>query len=163
MKQALCIGKLTHLEVMQPGGAGRHTIRLKNRWLAWDLGRRCFHICRVTGHDSTNPTGPIAKAHRRFHTVAPSAGTFRAVAPDTTGGLIDVGLLRSLVYKVPNDVKSPGKNRYNWHHALGDTGHEGGEDYPEKVMPMLKRTRSGEYVIVRRVGNIFRVDTWLRG
>jgi hypothetical protein len=163
VKQALCIGKLTHLEIIQPGGSGRRTIRLKNRWLAWDAGRRCFHICKVTGRANTNPTGAVAKAHRRFHATAPSAGTFRAEVPDTTGGLVDVGLLRSLVYEVPQVVKSPGKNRYHWHHAFGDTGHKGGSDYPEKVLPMLKKTRSGEYVIVRRVGNIFKVDTWLRG
>jgi hypothetical protein len=163
MKQALCIGRLTHLEVVQPGGGKPRVIRLKNRMLAWEPGRRCFHICRVIGRDQTNPAGSIAKAHKRFHAAPPKAGTYRVEAPDTAGGLTDVGLLRALVYEVPQDIRSPDKNRYQWHHAFGDTGHKGGSSYPERVMPALKRTRSGDYVIVRRPGNIFRVDTWLRG
>lgn len=163
MKHALCIGKLTHLEVIQPGGGRPRTIRLRDRWLAWEPGKRRFHICRVTGRAEINPTKPVAKAHRRFHAAAPKGGSFKAEAPDAAGRLTDVGLLRSLVYEVPNDIRSPDKNRYKWHHAFGDTGHQGGTDYPERVMPALKRTAKGEYVIVRRPGNIFRVDTWLRG
>ena len=163
MKHALCIGKLTHLEVVQPGGSRPRVIRLRDRWLAWDPAKKRFHICRVTGHAGVNPSRSVAKAHQRFHSAAPKGGSFTAQAPDEGGRLTEVGLLRSLVYEVPNDIRSPDKNRYKWHHAFGDTGHKGGTGFPERVMPALKRTASGDYVIVRRPGNVFRVDSWLRG
>lgn len=83
--------------------------------------------------------------------------------PDRGPTVKNVGLLKSLVYYVPSKIRSPGKNKYLWHHAFGDTGHKGGDSYPIKVMPMLQRDSAGNLFIKRRPGNIFRVDNWLRG
>jgi hypothetical protein len=68
-----------------------------------------------------------------------------------------------LVYEVPQTVRSPGKNPYQWHHAFGDTGHKGGKAYSTAVMPWLARDSKGNLFFVRRQGNIFNVDSWLRG
>lgn len=84
-------------------------------------------------------------------------------APSPTGVLAKVGLVKSLTYEVPTRIRSPEKNRYRWHHAFGDTGHKGGDTYPERVMPALLRDARGNLFIKRRPGNIFTVDTWLRG
>ncbi len=159
-RSILGIGRLLELEVLQNGRVRK--MRLKGRWLAWEPGKRCFHVCRPKGRASGSLDSSVSKAHRRFHQAA-ARGAMCADVPEMSGELRDLGLVKALVYDVPASVRSPGKNPYQWHHAFGDTGHKGGDSYPEKVMPALKRDKRGNLFIVRRPGNIFRVDTWLRG
>lgn len=155
MRALLCIGKLTKLEL----NSGKK-LSLKNRWLAWD-GRN-FHICTVKGTTSAKLPSGIVSKHRKFHDAPPQGKPFVGDCPAPSGKTVQVGLLKSLVYTVPRKINSPEKNPYQWHHAFGDTGHEGG-NYPEKVMPALVKDQKGNLFIKRRKGNIFRVDQWLRG
>lgn len=159
----LGVGTLHGLEV-EVGGRSR-TIKTPGKWLAWEPKGRRFHICTLVQRrqGAEGLADAVAKAHRKFHGQAPRA-TAVVDAPSPVGKLETLGLLRALVYKVPSKlVLSPEKNPYAWHHAFGDTGHKGGTTYPDRVKPQLCRDRAGNLFICRRKGNIFTVDTWLRG
>lgn len=157
----LCIGQLRDLELYDPRSERTAHIKPKGKWLAWD-GKQ-FQICNVKGQVNATLPSSVVKKHKKFHAANPQGRPFLASMPDRGPTVRDVGLLKSLVYYVPSKIRSPGKNKYLWHHAFGDTGHKGGDSYPIKVMPMLQRDSAGNLFIKRRAGNIFRVDTWLRG
>ncbi len=156
------LGTLESLEVIQPGSTRVDVLRARNCWLGWDPTHRRFAFCRVVGKTTKTLSPRVRKAHRRFHTEAPSS-TVVADVPAPAGRLRQVGLVKALTYIVPRRVNSPEKNPYRWHHAFGDTGHKGRGDYPERVMPALMRDAKGELFIKRRPGNIFNIDTWVRG
>lgn len=160
----LCVGQLRQLELYDPKTGRTGTISPKGKWLAWD-GKQ-FQICNVKGQVNASLPSKLVSRHRKFHSANPIGKPFLAEYPkeERRGPTVrDVGLLKSLVYYVPSKIRSPGKNKYLWHHAFGDTGHKGGDSYPTKVMPMLQRDSAGNLFIKRRPGNIFRVDNWLRG
>lgn len=155
------LGTLESLEVLSGGRVRK--MGMRGRWLGWDTGKRRFAICRVVSSAAGRRLGAsTVKAHRRFHNEAPTSAVVADV-PDPVGRLTQVGLVKALTYVVPRRINSPEKNPYRWHHAFGDTGHKGGNAYPERVMPALMRDARGNLFIKRRPGNIFRVDTWLRG
>lgn len=159
----LGLGNLTLLEVVPATNpqAPAKRITLHKRLLGWDKGRKAFHVCRRVRRISPSKLpAAVIRAHQEFHHTAPS-GCDLVDLPSPKGKLRVVGLLKALAYVVPKSVKSPGKNGYIWHHTFGDTGHKGGK-YPPRVMPLLK-TDGKNYFIVRRKGNIFNVDEWLRG
>lgn len=158
----LGIGLLTSLEILNPATGKATTQNVRGKWLAWDPSRKAFHICTVKGRAGRGLPATVVKAHKSFHSAAPRA-TVTADVPASAGGERQVGLVKALTYRVPAQVNSPEKNPHLWHHAFGDTGHKGGDDYPQKVMPALVRDRASNLFIRRRPGNIFRVDTWLRG
>ena len=158
----LGLGTLHQLEVLDPKTKRVRSLYVRNKWLAWDPKRRAFHICRLVRAAAGRGLGGVAALHRRFHEAGPSRAVVVDV-PTPAGAIRQMGLLRALTYRVPKKTKSPGKNPYTWHHAFGDTGHQGGDKYPERVMPALLCDSKGNLFIQRRPGNIFRVDTWLRG
>ena len=162
MKALLGIGTLTGLEILDPATGRTRRMGFRGKWLAWNPGQKCFHICVVKSRAAQALPPSLAKIHRRFHDADPGAAVAVDV-PASSGGETQVGLVKALTYRVPRQVKSPEKNPYVWHHAFGDTGHKGGDAYPQKVMPALVRDSRGNLFIRRRPGNIFRVDTWLRG
>lgn len=157
----LCIGQLRDLELYDPKTGRTGHLKPKGKWLAWD-GKQ-FQICNVKGQVNASLPSNIVAKHRKFHASNPQGKPFLASMPSRSSSVKNVGLLKSLVYYVPSKIRSPGKNKYLWHHAFGDTGHKGGDSYPTKVMPMLQRDSAGNLFIKRRPGNIFRVDNWLRG
>ncbi len=171
----LGIGRLLSLEILDPktGRTRKQTIR--GKWLAWMPKKRAYCIVRVLGRHTgfasigtgqgtvANALKNIRAAHAKFHQ-APPKNVVKVDVPEARGALQHIGLVKALVYDVPRgSIRSPGKNPYHWHHAFGDVGHQGGGDYPTKVMPALVRDRAGNLFIKRRPGNIFTVDTWLRG
>jgi hypothetical protein len=159
----LGIGTLNGLEI-EVGGHTR-TIKTPGRWLAWEPKARKFHICKPVRRQPTADgiDASVRKAHKKFHQEAPRKAMV-VDAPAPRGRLRPLGLLKSLVYRVPSKmVISPEKNPYAWHHAFGDTGHKGGDKYPDRVKPQLCKDDAGNLFICRRKGNIFTVDTWLRG
>jgi hypothetical protein len=169
----LGIGHLTALEVLDPKTGRTKTVKPKGKlWLGWLTDQRTYRICNVvrTGQTKfsrehlvgTGLSPKVAKAHRRFHQAAPRSA-ITVDAPNPSGKMKQLGLLKALTYSVPGQVKSPDKNRYLWRHAFGDTGHKGGSAYPTKVMPALMQDAKGNLFIKRRPGNIFTVDSWLRG
>lgn len=160
MRGLLGIGTLQQLEVLDPATRKTRTLRLSNRWLAWD--GKAFHICTPKRRAVKPLPAGVRRAHQRFHQ-AGTAAALVADVPAPAGRCTQIGLLKSLVYRVPQQVRSPEKNPYAWHHAFGDTGHQGGDHYPDRVMPALLRDARGNLFIKRRKGNIFRVDSWLRG
>ena len=165
MESALGVGRLTSLELLNPDTGKTSVRRVSGKWLAWRPKSKAFVICRVLKR-AKNPgaclSPHIEKAHRKFH-LAPSSGSPKVIdAPEPCGELKQVALLKALTYLVPNEVRSPSKNNSHWHHAFGDTGHKGGV-YTPKVMPALCVDRNGNIFIRRRKGNIFTVDSWLRG
>lgn len=157
----LCVGQLRDLEIYDPKTESTKHIKPHNKWLAWD-GKQ-FHVCNVSGQANADLPKEVQKRHRKFHQANPQGKPFVGSMPDRSASVRDVGLLKSLVYYVPTKIRSPGKNKYLWHHAFGDTGHKGGDSYPIKVMPMLQKDSAGNLFIKRRPGNIFKVDQWLRG
>lgn len=159
-KQMLTIGTLLSMTIVQKTGSRSEKISFRNKYLLWD-GRN-FHIAKRTGKSSAKLNGAVAKKHKKFHN-AKANGCMEGEIADQVGSLTEVGLVESLLYAVPRSIKSPGKNPYRWDHAFGDTGHKGGSTYPKKVMPALMEDEAGNLFIKRRKGNIFRVDTWLRG
>jgi hypothetical protein len=161
VESALGVGQLTSLELLNPASGKTTAQRVHGRWLGWSPKKRQFLICKILRRNPGKVSSGIERAHRRFHQ-APSSGSFVVDAPAPQGKLQQVGLVKALTYQVPDSVKSPGKNRAHWHHAFGDTGHKGGV-YTPKVMPALCRDAKGNLFIKRRKGNIFTVDTWLRG
>ncbi len=172
----LGIGRLLSLDILDPKTGRSRIVAPANRYLAWSPKKRCYHICWIAnvaqlsesdlaGTGQTQPKQlpvEIRKAHQRFHSSA-SQKAVAVMVPTPVGKLRQIGLLKALVYKVPKKIRSPSKKRYNWHHAFGDTGHEGRDDYSHKVMPAVLQDRKGNWFIRRRPGNIFTVDTWLRG
>lgn len=161
MKSGVTLGKVTHLEVLLPNGSER-IIRLKNRWLAWEPKTKTLHIVRLCKVFEKALPSHIQKLHKKFHKTPPKHTAFIAETPSPANAQY-LGLLKALIYEVPRSViDSPTKNRYRWHHTFGDTGHKGGT-YPPKFMPALLKTPSGEYIIKRRKGNIYKVDAWIRG
>lgn len=157
----LGIGTLRELEVKLPNGSTKR-ILFGREWLAWDQRRKMFHICTPERRYHEALPANVQTAHRRFHRAKTSAALLADV-PQPSGQLRYVGLVRALVYQVPQYVRSPGKNKYQWHHAFGDTGHAGGDSYPDRLMPALMVDQRDHFFIRRRPGNIFTVDTWLRG
>ncbi len=156
MKALLCLGKLIKLEL-----ADGKKPSVKNRWLAWD-GRN-LHICTVKGTTKASLPSAITAKHRKFHGQDPKGQPFVGDCPTPVGRCTQVGLVKALVYTVPRKINSPEKNPYQWHHAFGDTGHEGGDSYPERVMPALMKDQKGNLFFKRRPGNIYKVDQWIRG
>lgn len=161
MDSALGVGRLTSLELLNPNTGKVSTKRISGKWLSWSPRKRAFIICTVVKRNPQRVSGAIERAHRRFHS-APSSGSFVIDAPSPCGPLRQVGLIKALTYFTPDSIKSPSKNKAHWHHAFGDTGHKGGV-YTPKVMPALCRDSKGNLFIKRRAGNIFTVDSWLRG
>lgn len=159
----LGIGTLHGLEVESGGRVKK--VATPGLWLAWEPRARKFHICKPKAQKAgaTGLSPAIKAAHKKFHNEA-ARKTLVADVPTPKGTLRSLGLLKSLVYRVPSRmVLSPEKNPYAWHHAFGDTGHKGGDRYPDRVKPQLCRDDAGNLFICRRKGNIFTVDTWLRG
>lgn len=160
----LGIGRLLSLDILDPRTGRSRIVSTPGRWIGWIPGKKCFCICRAGRKASGLGELPAAvrKAHAKFHQAAPRSAMMVDV-PKPVGALTKVGLLKALVYDVPGQIRSPGKNKYHWHHAFGDTGHAGGDSYPTSVMPAVLKDRKGNWFIRRRPGNIFTVDTWLRG
>jgi len=158
---ALGVGRLTSLELLDPQSGRASVKRISNKWLGWLPAKRAFVICRVVKRNPAKVSSSIERAHRRFHS-APSSGSYVVDVPTPSGALRQIALIKALTYMVPNDIKSPSKNKAHWHHAFGDTGHNGGT-YTPRVMPALCRDAKGNLFIKRRKGNIFTVDSWLRG
>lgn len=162
MESTLGVGRLTSLELLNPQTGKTSVRRISGKWLAWRPKSKAFVICRVVKRSQARLSPRIEKAHRKFH-LAPSSGSPKVIdAPEPSGDLRQIALLKALTYLVPNEVRSPSKNNSHWHHAFGDTGHKGGK-YTPKVMPALCVDRKGNLFIRRRKGNIFTVDSWLRG
>jgi len=161
MESVLGVGRLTSLELLSPD-SGKVTVkRVAGKWLGWQPRKRAFVICSVVKRNPGKVSPAIERAHRKFH-LAPSSGSFVINTPAKAGALRQIALIKALTYDVPAQVKSPSKNKAHWHHAFGDTGHKGGV-YTAKVMPALCRDSKGNLFICRRKGNIFTVDSWLRG
>jgi|HubBroStandDraft_2_1064218.scaffolds.fasta_scaffold104468_3 hypothetical protein len=162
MKAILGIGRLINLQLVDPTTGKQSTRRTPGKWLGWDTRARQFLICTVRGRSASSLPADVVRAHKRFHQAAPNGRARLVEAPSPIGAQRQIALIKALSYFVPKSVISPGKNPYGWHHAFGDTGHKGGT-YTAKVMPALVRDSRGNLFIKRRKGNIFTVDTWLRG
>lgn len=161
MESTLGVGRLTSLELLNPQTGKTSVKRISGKWLAWRPGAKAFVICNVKSKSTKRLNPSIEKAHRKFH-LAPSSRALVVDSPDPKGALTQVALIKALTYLVPKQVVSPSKNNSHWHHAFGDTGHKGGV-YTPKVMPALYTDSRGNLFIRRRKGNIFTVDSWLRG
>lgn len=166
MESVLGIGRLTSLELFDPQSGRSRTIAIRGKYLAWRPKARAFSICTIVKKYAGRVSPSIEKAHRKFH-LAPSRRALVINRPEPKGALKQVGLIKALTYFTPNPsaldgINSPSKNNANWHHAFGDTGHRGGT-YTPKVMPALCRDQRKNMFICRRKGNIFTVDSWLRG
>lgn len=159
MKALLCLGRLLKLELICGDRVGN--LNLKGKWLAWN-GRNLL-ICTVKRQIQCPLPADVRRKHRKFHNADPQGKPFLADCPSPLGGLRRCGLIKSLVYVVPRKIKSPEKNPHHWHHAFGDTGHKGGDSYPERVMPALMKDARGNLFFKRRRGNIYKVDQWIRG
>lgn len=155
MKSVTTLGKLVSIEIKD----GKK-MSFRNKWLCWD-GRNLLIATVKSGKAKAKLDSKSAARHKRFHGES-SVGAMLGDIPDKVGKVTEVGLVEALTYTVPRKIKSPEKNPYHWHHAFGDTGHRGGK-YPDKVMPMLVKDEAGNLFIQRRKGNIYRVDSWIRG
>jgi hypothetical protein len=159
----LGIGRLLRLEIFDPKTGRTRSQRFNGKWLVWQPKGRRFGIGSIVRQNAGGKLpAVVAKAHRRFHSTA-AQSTSLVDIPEPRGQLKQIGLVRALVYDVPRSLRSPEKNSYQWHHAFGDTGHKGGDHYSPRVMPALVRDSAGNLFIKRRPGNIFTVDSWLRG
>ena len=162
MKSVLTIGHLKRIELLDPQSGRTAFKSMKGKWLAWDTAKNNYLICTVKGKIPGRLPSSIAAKHRKFHCADPNPVSMRGECPSPSGALRPIGLLKSLVYKVPSSIHSPGKNGSLWNHELGDTGHRGGS-YSPKVMPLVLQDSRGNIFFRRRKGNIYKVDTWLRG
>jgi hypothetical protein len=156
----MTLGQLKSMTVVLPGGGTRkHSYR--NLWLCTRTGTDLV-ICRVTKKRSGKRlSAAVAKRHRRFHG-AEARGAMEGEMPAPSGRLSEVGLVKELIYYVPEQIKSPEKNKILWHHAFGDTGHTGMR-FPPKFYPRLMKDRKGNLFLRRRNGNIYRVTDWIVG
>ncbi len=162
MKAILGVGRLLGLTLVDPTSGKISKRRTPGTWLGWDPRTRQFLLCKPRGRSSAKLPPHVVRAHQRFHAHAPAAGAKLVEAPSPVGTCRQIALIKGLDYFVPKQVVSPDKNPYGWTHAFGDVGHKGGT-YTAKVMPALVRDSKGNLFIKRRKGNIFTVDTWLRG
>lgn len=162
MKAILGVGRLIALRLVDPNTGKKSILTTPGKWLGWNPTARQFLICVPKGKTTKRLPPHIVRAHRRFHDHAPAAGAKLVEAPSPVGKCQQVALIHRLDYYVPDEVISPEKNQSGWKHKFGDVGHKGGT-YTAKVMPALVRDSRGNLFIKRRKGNIFTVDTWLRG
>lgn len=164
--QGVLMGNLTELVVRKPNGR-EITIKPRGRRIGWVPSRRDLIIVKAKpGGVARNPPGSIAGIHKKFHNVAPQK--FRHYEwPDPVGGKNPVGLIVSLTYTIPDDLKSPEKKQYRWCHEFGDHGERGHGtmrsrgNYPERLMPLLLKDHAGNLYIKRRKGNKYYVSDWL--
>jgi len=166
MESVLGVGRLTSLELFDPQSNRSRTKTIRGKYLAWRPTARAFAICTIVKKSAAKVSPAIERAHRKFH-LAPSRRALVINRPEPVGKLKQLGLIKALTYFTPNPgaldgINSPSKNNAHWHHAFGDTGHRGGT-YTPKVMPALCSDERGNLFIRRRKGNIFTVDSWLRG
>jgi hypothetical protein len=81
--------------------------------------------------------------------------------------LRQLGLIRSLTYSIPPNLRSPEKKGFNWVHAFGDHGESGHgpltreKKYPDHLKPMAMIDRKGNLFIVRRPKNKYHVTKWI--
>jgi hypothetical protein len=162
MKAILGIGRLLALHLVDPTTGRTTTRKTPGTWLGWDTTTRQFLLCKPKGRSRAPLPSRVVRAHRRFHAHDPASGGRLVEVPTPIGRRQQIALIKALDYFVPKQVISPDKNPFGWTHAFGDTGHKGGT-YTAKVMPALVRDSRGNLFIKRRKGNIFTVDTWLRG
>jgi hypothetical protein len=166
VESVLGVGRLTSLELLDPQSGRSRTKSVRGKYLAWRPKARAFTICTIKRKAAQKVSAAVERAHRKFH-LAPSRRALVIERPEPVGELKQLGLIKALTYFTPNPsatdgINSPSKNNAHWHHAFGDTGHRGGT-YTPKVMPALCRDKRGNLFICRRKGNIFTVDSWLRG
>jgi hypothetical protein len=140
----------------------------RGAYLAWLPGKKNFAVVfKRKGERKSSVLSPsIQQLHRTFHNVPPrAAGTFEW--PDKKGATKQLGLIRSLTYSIPPDLKSPEKNGYNWVHAFGDHGESGHgpltrtKTYPDSLKPMAVIDSAGNLFIVRRPSNKYHVTKWI--
>lgn len=164
----LVLGRLTELVVKRAGGDTRlGEGKLRGLYLAWMPRRKQLAIVRRVGtkRPVTELDARARDIFKRFHQTKPQ----RAMTYDwpTASNLRRVGLLRSLTYVVPEEIRSPGKRGFKWVHAFGDHGerghgpHTGTPVYPDHLMPALCKDENGNLHIVRRAGNKYDVTEWI--
>lgn len=168
MESTLGIGRLTSLELLNPSTGKTTTKAVRGKYLAWRPKAKAFTICTIIRRNNPQSrlSPAIQRSHKKFH-LAPSRRALVINSPEPKGSLRQVALIKALTYftpsaDAPDGIHSPSKNNAHWHHAFGDTGHRGGT-YTPKVMPALCVDSAGNMFIRRRKGNIFTVDSWLRG
>jgi hypothetical protein len=168
-KGGIILGTLDEMVVENAYGArkyGRSAFR--GAYLAWLPSKKNFAVVfKRGGERRANVLAPeIQRLHRTFHDApARAAGSFEW--PDKQGSLKSLGLIRSLTYSIPPDLKSPEKKGVNWVHAFGDHGESGHgpltrtKTYPDSLKPMAAIDSAGNLFIVRRPTNKYHVTKWI--
>ncbi len=142
--------------------------KLKGMYLAWMPSEKALAIVRKAKGTPGVLGETTKRIHKLFHNVAPSeSATYEW--PERTGSERRVGLIRSLTYVVPANIKSPEKQGYRWVHKFGDHGELGhgpldsrGEKvYSDSLKPMLLENGRGQLFIQRRPGNKYDVTKWI--
>ncbi len=75
--------------------------------------------------------------------------------------LTPVGLCCAVRYRIPEGMPS-NKSGNDWQHDFGEKV-PGVMRHADRYKPFLSRDSHGGLFIVRRAGNDYRLDTWLRG
>lgn len=163
------LGELVALTFRADASGKVRTLRAPGRWLAWmgDRDRGDLVVVRPS-RERSSAAGAVPPreraAHRRFHGAAPAGVRWVAWRPRPASAT-RLGLVVSVTYHVPPSVRSPRKQvvpePIDYTHSFGD--HGGGKvDPSDRFKPELWTDARGGLWIVRRRGNAYRLDRWLR-
>lgn len=162
--EGMLMGKLDELEVEVHGR--RRKINPRHLMIGYLPKGKQLVIMKRTGKNGNDVGYGVRRLHKKFHNCASEKSQIFNW-PDPVGRKQSVGRLVSLTYSIPQDLRSPEKRQYRWHHEFGDHGERGhgpvrgSGNYPKKYMPMLQEDEAGNLYIKRMPGNRFYVTDWL--
>lgn len=164
-KSGVYLGKLDDM-VVEVRGVAKH-MKPGSLHVAWVPSKRDLALVVKSSAKPGTVDAATRVTHQKFH----ASPMTKAVAydwPTPVGRLTQIGLIRSLTYVVPQNVKSPTKHGYKWVHAFGDHGESGhgpmrnGEKvYPDSLKPALCKDTRGKLFVCRRPGNKYKVTDWI--
>ena len=132
-----------------------------DRWWGWDGSPSTGTLVLVHLQTSASrvPFGHARDMHTRFHGEEPSDGWIVS-APPVARPLRVIGLVISLAYDARGRSRTKGDKPYR--HQFGDFGN-GDVRTDDKYLPALAFDASDRLRVVRRPGNRYSLDDWLRG
>lgn len=155
------IGLFIDVDWSELGSSVVHRTKVPaDRWLAWRGDPETGDLVVATFHRQTG-TRADDDRHQRFHDAPVSELAEVSWDPPQGRTLRPVGLCHAVRYRIPDGMAS-NKAGSDWRHAFGEA-EPGVVRHENRWKPWLSRDARGGLYFVRRSGNDYRLDNWLRG
>ncbi len=143
------------------GGVVQRTKVPKGKWLAWRGDPNTGDLIIATMVRRKTGKRMDDARHRRFHDAEVAELAEVEWDKPAKGTLTPVGYCCAVRYRIPPGMPS-NKADNDWRHEFGEA-QPGVIRRGNQWKPWLSRDRNGGLFIVRRAGNDYRLDEWLRG